>query len=227
MNFILILTAGGIGKRFGKPYPKQFEKIRDKTIIEHTLGFFETVRPEYCVLTYPEGFEREFDALKERFSFPIFPVKGGSERFFSVKNAVEFINEKERDKSKAVLVHDGVRPFLKQEIVREIVEKTKEKGCAVPYIPVSGTVRRLNDSGFYQTVIRKDLVTVTTPQGARLEILKNCFDKAEKIYTDESTMLTDFGFQPYPVKDWHFNIKITEPSDREIAEILLTCISVN
>ncbi len=224
MDCILILTAGGIGKRFGKPYPKQFEKIGDKTIIEHTLTFFEKVRPEYCVLTYPEGFEREFETLKERFSFPFLLVKGGSERFFSVKNAVEFINEKEGDKSKVVLVHDGVRPFLKQEIVREIVEKTQEKGCAIPYIPVSGTVRRLNDSGFYQTVNRKDLVSITTPQGARLGILKNCFDKAERIYTDESTMLSDFGFNPYPVKDWHFNIKITEPSDREIAEVLTKII---
>ncbi|BBB33359.1 2-C-methyl-D-erythritol 4-phosphate cytidylyltransferase [Thermotomaculum hydrothermale] len=220
-NYILIVTAGGIGRRFCKPYPKQFEKIGDKRLIELTLGFFSKIKPQYCVLTYPGDFKKECEYLTNYFSFPVYLVKGGNERFHSVKNAIDFIYEKEEDKSKVVIVHDGVRPFLNLEVVKKIIEKTAETGCAVPFIPISGTVRRLNDDGFYETLIRKDLVTVTTPQGARLGILKDCFDKSNIFYTDESTMLTEFGYNPYPIKDWHFNIKITEPEDKETAEMLV------
>ena len=218
-DFYLIITAGGIGKRFGKPYPKQFEKIGDKTIIELTLSFFNKIKPEFCVLTYPKGFEREFGFLKEKAEFPLFLVEGGEERFYSVKKGFEFLKEK-ADKNLPVLIHDGVRPFLKVEVIKEIIEKTKEKGAAVPYIPVSGTIRRVKNNEFYRTVDRTDISVITTPQGAMLDIFDRCFSKADKPYTDESTMLSDFGVSPFAIKDWYFNIKITNPEDKIVFAFL-------
>ncbi len=219
VNFYLIITAGGIGKRFGKPYPKQLEKIGDKTIIELTLSFFNKIKPEFCVLTYPKGFEKEFGFLKEKAEFPLFLIEGGEERFYSVKKGFEFLKEK-ADKNLPVLIHDGVRPFLKVEVVKEIIEKTRKKGAAVPYIPIAGTIRRVKNNEFYQTVDRTDISVITTPQGAMLDIFDKCFSKADKPYTDESTMLSDFGITPFAVKDWYFNIKITRMEDIEIADFL-------
>ncbi len=220
VDYILLITAGGVGKRFGKPYPKQLEKINGKPLIEWTIGFFEKIKPAFCVLTYPEGFESDFKFLENRFSFPLFLVKGGKERFFSVKNGVEFVFQKENEKDIPLLVHDGVRPFLSLEVVKEVIEKTKEKGCAVPYIPLSGTLRRLESGEFTEVIDRKNAVAITTPQGAKLSILHTCFQKAKRIYTDESTMLSDLGFPPVPVVDWQLNIKITHYEDRILAETL-------
>lgn len=219
-KYLLIITAGGVGKRFGKSYPKQLEKILDKEIILKTAEFFEKFPPIECVITYPEDHLDQFEKVLKNLNYKISFVKGGKERFNSVKNAVNFLNELGYDSKTPVLVHDGVRPFLNLETVRKIIENTQNFQASIPYIPISGTMRKLENYKFTDILDRTNAVTVTTPQGCQLGLLKDCFDKTNEVFTDESTMLNSYGVFPKPVRDWHFNIKITEQIDIKSAEIL-------
>ena len=217
---LLILTAGGLGKRFGKPYPKQLEAIDGQSVLFRTAAFFLTVKPELAVVTAPEGFEDRFGEELAPLDYPIRVITGGKERFDSVRRAVEVLVEAGYHGDSVVLVHDGVRPFLNEKTVDEVIWGVRTHGAAVPYVPVSGTARRLKDESFGETLERKDLAIVTTPQGATLSILSRCFARQQLSYPDESTLLTAENIPMLPVVDWPLNIKITEPADLKAARVL-------
>jgi len=217
----VILTAGGLGKRFGKPYPKQLETIKGLSLLKRTASFFETMPPDRMLVTAPEGFERAFRKELKGLSFPVSVITGGNERSDSVRAAVTAFVEEGLPADSIVLVHDGVRPFLKREVVEAVVTGVREMGAAIPYIPVTGTVRRLKDDVFTDIVERKDLAIVTTPQGATLGILSHCFARQQLCYPDESTLLTAEGVEIRPVEDWPLNIKITTQADLAVDERLL------
>jgi len=219
-KYLLVITAGGIGKRFGKPYPKQLETIMNQPILNKTASFFEKIPPIHCIITYPEGYLKEFEKALNNISYPIAFVKGGNERFDSVKNAINKLTKDNFDKELPVLVHDGVRPFLNLETVEKIIQATKLNNAAVPYISVSGTMRKMKKNKFFETIDRENSVIITTPQGCKLELLNNCFLKADKQFTDESTLLQYFDINQTPVADWSFNIKITEKNDLKTTKFL-------
>ncbi len=219
-NYLLIITAGGIGKRFGKDYPKQLTTVFSQPILEKTALFFEKIKPLHCVITYPENFLPDFKKALSNISYKIDFIKGGKERFYSVKNAVNHLVEKGFDRDLAVLVHDGVRPFLNLQTVEQIIRETNKNTAAIPYIPVVGTMRKLINGKLCETIPRENTVIVTTPQGCKLGVLQNCFSKANKEFTDESTLLSNFNINVKPVVDWEFNIKITTKKDLETATIL-------
>ena len=217
---LLIITAGGMGKRFGKPYPKQLETIEGHSILRRTALFFEKIKPDFCVVTCPDGYDDEFRKELSELSFPVEIVRGGSQRHDSVKAAVIFLEGQNFPGDSAVLVHDAVRPFLRLETVKALIAAIRKDGAAVPYVPVTGTIRRFRDDEFQEAVERKDVVVVTTPQGATLEILGQCFKNQGLSYPDESTLLFAESINVTPIRDWHLNIKITTRDDLETAKML-------
>jgi 2-C-methyl-D-erythritol 4-phosphate cytidylyltransferase len=219
-KYLLIITAGGTGKRFGKTYPKQLTTVFSQPILEKTAFFFEKIKPLHCVITYPDGFLSDFEKALSNIPYKIDFIKGGKERFHSVKNALNYFIKKGFDKNLPVLVHDGVRPFLNLQTVEQIIKQTTENTAAVPYISVVGTMRKLINGKFCETIPRENAVIVTTPQGCKLGVLQQCFEKSKKEFTDESTLLSYFNIKITPVVDWEFNLKITTKKDLETATIL-------
>ncbi len=217
---LLIITAGGLGKRFGKPYPKQLEKIEGQSILNRTALFFEAIQPEQTIVTCPAGFENRFRKDLKEVNYPFRVIPGGATRFESVKNAVSRLVEDGYSSDCVVLVHDGVRPFLRRATVERIVRGVVETGAAAPFVPINGTVRRLRQDAFQETVDRKEVVEVTTPQGATLGILSHCFNRQKLSFPDETTLLHAEGVPVLPVLDWHLNIKITTQADMETARAL-------
>lgn len=217
---LLILTAGGIGKRFGKSYPKQLESIDGQSILFRTATFFRSVNPDHTIVTAPEGFEDRFVEELAALTFPVQVITGGKERSDSVKRAIDTLVDAGYHGDSVVLVHDGVRPFLNEKTVDDVIWGVRTHGAAIPYMPVSGTARRLKADGFGDTLERKDLAVVTTPQGATLSILSRCFSKRQLSYPDESTLLSAENVPMLPVEDWPLNIKITEPADLRAARVL-------
>jgi len=217
---LLILTAGGVGKRFGKPHPKQLETIDGQSVLFRTATFFVSVKPDLTVVTAPEGFEERFRDELSGLSYPIEVITGGKERSDSVRRAIQVLVEKGFDGDSVVLVHDGVRPFLNEKTVDEVIWGVRTHGAAIPYVPVSGTARRLKEDGFGETLERKDLAIVTTPQGATLRILSHCMSRQQFSFPDESTLMSAEGVPMLPVLDWPLNIKLTEPEDLKAARVL-------
>ncbi|NOZ12264.1 MAG: NTP transferase domain-containing protein [Acidobacteria bacterium] len=217
---LLIITAGGLGKRFGKPYPKQLEKIESQSILNRTARFFQAIHPDQTIVTCPEGFEKQFQMDLKDVSYPLKVIPGGATRFDSVKKAVNRLVDDMYASGSIVLVHDGVRPFLRRATVERIIRGVEECGAAAPFVPISGTIRRLKEEEFRETVDRKEVVEVTTPQGATLGIFAHCFNRQKLSFPDETTLLHAEGVPVLPVLDWHLNIKITTQADMETARVL-------
>lgn len=210
---LLVITAGGMGKRYGKPYPKQLEKIEGQSVLMRTASFFEHIRPDRAVITAPAHFLERFQEETASLKYPVDVIRGGAERFHSVQKAVRFFGQGPYPDDSVVLIHDGVRPFLNRKTVESVISQTRKHGAAVPYIPVTGTVRRLRDERFHETVERKELAIVTTPQGVQLGLLMHCYESQPMTFPDESTMLHAEGIEAVPVEDWPLNIKLTGLQD--------------
>ncbi len=217
---LLIITAGGIGKRFGKPYPKQLEKIEGQSILNRTALFFEAIKPNQAIVTCPKGFEKQFQKDLKGLSYPLKVISGGATRFDSVKEAVNRLVDEMYSSDSVVLVHDGVRPFLRLPTVERIIRGVVDTGAAAPFVPISGTIRRLRQEEFQGTVDRKEVVEVTTPQGSTLGILAHCLSRQKLSFPDETTLLHAEGIPVLPILDWHMNIKITTQADMETARAL-------
>jgi 2-C-methyl-D-erythritol 4-phosphate cytidylyltransferase len=128
-----------------------------------------------------------------------------------------------------VLVHDAVRPFVDHETIVGVIEAVKKYGAAIAGMPAVDTIKqveRTSDGAIIRSTIpREVLVHAQTPQGFRFALLKNAFDKAEGegfLGTDEASLLEHVGQDVHVVMGSPRNIKITTPSDLDVAELYLS-----
>ena len=111
MQLYVVIVAGGSGKRMGAEIPKQFLELAGRPVLMHTIERFKSFNDAIEIITVlPENQLRHWCELQEKYSFniPQTLVKGGSHRFFSVRNGLKFVNI-----PGLVAIHDGVRPFVR------------------------------------------------------------------------------------------------------------------
>ncbi len=223
MSVCAVVPAGGIGRRMGGTVPKQFQTLSGKPILYYTLkGIQGCGLIDELILVVPE---KEYDnACSDWLGKPKIVTKvvvGGVKRQDSVYNGFQELSPN----TKIVLVHDGVRPFLSNIMIRETVDAAKEYGAAITAIPVHDTIKRVDASGMVsQTIDRENLWRVQTPQAFQYEILAEAFKKAnaENFYgTDEGTLIEHLGKPVKIVMGSEQNIKITRPEDLELCETFL------
>lgn len=239
MKVVVIIPAAGLGTRMA-PVPsgkskaapsKQFTELGGTPILIHTLRKF-AANPEvneiWVALRANEisGFrsrlEKEAkDILQKKVEF----VEGGEHRQHSVANAIAAVNAASQD---VVLVHDAVRPFVTEEIIREVVQAAAKYGAAIAGMPAVDTVKqveRTSDGALIKTTIpREKVVMAQTPQGFRYDVLKKAFDEAAAdgfLGTDEASLVERSGHEVAVVMGSPKNIKITTPGDMELAEFYL------
>jgi 2-C-methyl-D-erythritol 4-phosphate cytidylyltransferase len=239
MKVVAIIPAAGLGTRMA-PVPstrtkampsKQFTELGGIPILIHTLRRFAAspeVNEIYVALrgNEIEGFrsrlEKEAnDVLQKKVEF----VEGGEHRQNSVANAVATINAGPED---VILVHDGVRPFVTEQIIHEVVQAASKHGAAIAGMPAVDTVKQVErtpDGALIKTTIpREKVVLAQTPQGFRYEVLKKAFDEASAdgfLGTDEASLVERSGHEVAVVMGSPRNIKITTPGDMELAEFYL------
>jgi 2-C-methyl-D-erythritol 4-phosphate cytidylyltransferase len=122
-------------------------------------------------------------------------------------------------------VHDGVRPFISSERIRDLISKAREKEAAVLAVPVKDTVKVVQEDGLIlSTPPRKSLWAIQTPQAFRLSTLIKAYDQAYEqgfVGTDDASLVENLGVHVYIVEGEYENFKITTPEDLWIAEALL------
>ncbi|NOY77444.1 MAG: 2-C-methyl-D-erythritol 4-phosphate cytidylyltransferase, partial [Calditrichaeota bacterium] len=153
-------------------------------------------------------------------------VAGGKERQDSVRAAFEAIDVE----PELVLVHDGVRPFVTQEILHRAIEETRKHGATVVGIPITATVKRVIDGKVGATLNRNELWEIQTPQTFRYDWFEQASEKAQADHfygTDDASLLEHAGFPVYAVLGSPYNIKITHPEDLEMAELILKKFTEN
>jgi 2-C-methyl-D-erythritol 4-phosphate cytidylyltransferase/2-C-methyl-D-erythritol 2,4-cyclodiphosphate synthase len=211
---IAIIAAAGRGKRLGSSLPKQFLKVRGRTILEMSVEAFEqnkyvdeifvAANADYCELT--EKLCRGFSKLKKI-------VAGGAERQDSVRAALDCL----RGENGIVLVHDAARPFVSEAVINAVIEGTADFDAAIPTVPAKDTIRQVDGTGS-RTLQRETLACVQTPQGFRISLLKHAFEKAQAqgvLGTDDASLVERMGINISMVQGEDGNRKITTREDLE------------
>ena len=213
----VIIVAGGKGMRMGSDIPKQFLPIGGYPVLMHTLEAFYTYNPSiHLILVLPisqQSYWREL-CIKYHFSLHHHIADGGETRFHSVKNGLALVDEG------LVGVHDGVRPFVSQEVIVRCFDNAREKKAVIPVIGVVETVRHLTSYGS-ETVPREDYKLVQTPQVFDVLLLKRAYEQTYVDgFTDDACVVEAMGEQVFLVDGNRENIKITTPFDLKLAELL-------
>lgn len=215
----IIITAGGVGQRMGANVPKQFLPLAGIPILCRTLmAFHRALNQAHLIVTLPKEHFGTWKELAEQHNMPEHQVcEGGNTRFYSIKNALALVPDKA-----IVLVHDGVRPLVSQNTILQAVEMTSDRGSAIPYLPISASLRRINGDGTSRVEDRKGMVQIQTPQGFDAQKLKLAYQLPfEDRFTDDATVFEAQGFPLFFFEDDQKNIKITTPNDLCWAEQLL------
>jgi 2-C-methyl-D-erythritol 4-phosphate cytidylyltransferase len=216
-----IIVAGGAGVRMGKAIAKQFLPIGRLPVLMHTLNKFYTYDVELqLILVLPESQFDYWQELCEKYAFnlPHKLVKGGKSRFSSVQNGLNSIAGEEG----LVAIHDGVRPFVSREVIRDSFEGAAKYGSAIAVVSLKDSIRWVDSKGFSQFKNREEFRLVQTPQTFRLKKIKAAFLTNEKPYfTDDATVYERMGWEVHLIDGNQENIKLTSPEDLNYATYLL------
>jgi len=223
----VVIPAGGQGLRMGAKVPKQFIELKGRPIIHHTIAVFEALDwVDEIILCVPEAeVSHVQNEMANRAKVKV--VVGGEERQDSVYNGLKAIGKS----SGFVAVHDGVRPFITEEIIKTVYEAAKKFGAAVAAIPVNDTLKRADNEGLLQENIeRENLWRMQTPQIFKTELLLEAMEKAqiESFYgTDEGSLIQFIGKPVKFILGSEFNIKITRPEDLILGEWIASLNKLN
>ncbi len=222
----VIIPAAGAGSRLGGTR-KQFRLLGGRPVLIRTLEVFIRL-PEVTsvVVAIPSGEEALVRQQVAQYGLegPVQLVEGGATRQASVARALEQVVPLYEEMP--VLVHDAVRPFVREEEIRRVITAIKEAGAAALAVPVVDTLRRGKDRWFGETVPREGLLRMQTPQGARYSLLAQAFEWARRRHveaTDEVALLQEIGVHVRWIRGTPFNIKITTAEDWSFAQQFWPC----
>ena len=224
-NIWVVIPAAGVGKRMESDTPKQYLKLNNKTVIEHTLSVFDKHDSiSEIVVSISEG-DEYWAALNIGLSKPLHVATGGKERCDSVLNGLKYLENKAADDD-WVLVHDAARPCLRHEDLTLLIDKLKEHEVGgILAIPVRDTMKRSTDKNIIkETVERENLWHALTPQMFRFSMLKIALESAivnNAVITDEASAIELAGYLPILIEGHADNIKITRPEDLVLASFFL------
>jgi 2-C-methyl-D-erythritol 4-phosphate cytidylyltransferase len=222
-NYIVIV-AGGSGKRMDATVPKQFLSLNGKPILMHTCErFYQYDKTLSFIIVLPSEHIETWNALcnEYTFSIPHKTIAGGSERFYSVKNALDYIQTHQNNQDALVAIHDGVRPLVSTETIHKAFIAAGENGNAIPVITVIDSVRKVEAHGS-SIVDRTQLRLIQTPQVFKLSLITKAYQQPfSKSFTDDASVLETMGETIVLTEGNAENIKITRPIDLVIAESLI------
>lgn len=214
----VIIAAAGKGTRVGAPVPKQFLKIGGVPVLVKTLQVFQNMEEvDYIfVVTNKEYMDHCQEIINDAKITKLSGiVAGGKERQDSVYNALMEVNRTHPGVA-YVLIHDGARPYVSEEVVKNVVKATADKGAAVACVSMKNSIRRATGDNTSCSMDRSEFFAVQTPQGFRKAELIRSYEAAiENNYygTDDAELVEKAGYQVEMVEGEYQNIKITTKED--------------
>lgn len=219
---VAIVVAGGAGKRMGGGVPKQFLLLGGRPILDRTISVFAASPSiDGIVLALPQGVPEETRDSYRDMPKVLEVVGGGAERQDSVRNALDAVPPD----AEVILVHDGVRPFVSDDLLARCASLARKHGAVVPVVPVRETVKEWDREGkVLGTVDRSRLFRAQTPQAFRAGILREAYRKAAEEGcrgTDDAALVESAGTRVAPIPGEDGNLKITTPEELRMAEGML------
>lgn len=218
-----IIPAAGLGTRMRSGEPKQYLHLCGEPILIHTTrAFLQNPHITHVIVVVPGDritlTRKLFDEY--RLNCPeLSVIAGGRRRQDSVQCGLSTVP----DGCDIVLVHDGARPLITQEVIGRCYEGAVATGAVIAAIPVKDTLKKASeDSRVKATVDRSQLYRAQTPQAARTDLLKKAYTiNKDKDVTDEASLLESAGIPVKIVEGSETNIKVTLPEDLLLAETII------
>ncbi len=232
---IAIVLAAGAGRRMQSTVAKQYLLLKGKPVIWYALqAFEESTTIDGVILVVGEG-EISYcqQEIVEKFGFQKVKavIEGGSQRYLSVWEGLKYIQKQMPETDEGyVFIHDGARPFVNDQIIRNTYEAAKEFEACVAGMPVKDTIKIADEEGFAaQTPNRRQVWAVQTPQVFQKELIYSAYEalieqleelksKGIEITDDAMVVETMTDKKVKLVEASYQNIKITTPEDMKTAE---------
>jgi 2-C-methyl-D-erythritol 4-phosphate cytidylyltransferase len=222
-SFAVIFPAAGKSSRFHGKEKKPFTNLDGRAIWLRSVEQFIT-RPDVaqCIIVIApddqEMFRRRFGANLAFMNVQI--ANGGAERFESVANALALV----KPEVEFIAVHDAVRPCVTESLINDVFGKAEKTGAAMLAVPVSDTLKQVENKVIKGTAPRAGLWAAQTPQVFRRDWLQAAYDERAKLgkdITDDAQLLEAAGHSVHVVEGAATNIKVTTKQDLFLAEALL------
>jgi 2-C-methyl-D-erythritol 4-phosphate cytidylyltransferase len=220
-----VIVSAGRGRRFQEGTKKQFLSLSGKPVLARTLDPFEAspLIRSICLVVGPEDMEYCIREVVDKYRYSKISkvVPGGKTRQESARNGIDAIPED----SEIISIHDGVRPFVTREMISDSIEGARRFQAVVLAVPVKDTIKRVMEDGtILDTLERKSLWQVQTPQTFQADLIREAHRKAEEdgfVGTDDASLTERRGTKVHVLPGSYLNIKITTPEDLILAHFIL------
>lgn len=210
MKVSALIPAAGIGKRFSEDKNKLFFTVKGKTVLEHTVTAFDCIFSvsEIIIVTNEEAkplIEQIFASNPK-----VRTVLGGKERQDSVRIGLEYVS------NDYVLIHDGARPLVSEQIIKNCIEELKNNDAVCVCVPATDTVKECKNGFILNTPDRKKLYKAQTPQGFKTDLIYSLHKKIKEnnIKVTDDASVCEWAGIPVKIAEGDYrNIKVTAQND--------------
>ena len=222
---VAVIVAAGSGSRMNSDKNKQFMELGGIPVLTRTLKVFDSCKriDEIIIVMNRELIENCKNEIIEPYNIMknVKIVPGGKERGDSVLNGLKAID----NETGIVVIHDGARPFVTEEIIVNSIEDALSFGGSCVAVKAKDTIKQSGEGGFIShTLDRSSLWMVQTPQTFKKELLEKAYEKATLdgfSGTDDCSVVERMGVEIKLTKGSYKNIKITTMEDIAIGEAFL------
>jgi 2-C-methyl-D-erythritol 4-phosphate cytidylyltransferase len=223
MKVEVIMPTAGVGERLKNTSPKPLVELNGKPLFIYPLEVFEAAKSvDSVVIVASQELVDVFYDLVQQYSLAKVKivVVGGKTRNESVFNGLKNVD----DDTDVVIVHDGARPFITEDLINSAVNLCKEEEAVIAAVKVKSTIKKVNsDSYVEETLDRNTLWEIQTPQVFKKDVLISAHKKKLDVpVTDDAMLVESLGIKVKILESSYKNIKITTKEDLEIAKVFLS-----
>ena len=221
VDFYVLIVAAGAGLRFKSDKPKLLCNLLGKPIIEHTIGAAFRSSTKGIVLVAQSDYIGKFTQIAKSCAQNklLRIVVGGKERTDSVRAGLAALAEFCKA-DEIALIQDGARPLTSPELFDKCATAAAQYGAAISALPVTDTIKYVENDVIKSTPSRKNLWAAQTPQAFRYNIIVKALSK-DAHFTDDAAAVEALGYPVHIIMGETVNIKITTPEDITIAEAIM------
>jgi 2-C-methyl-D-erythritol 4-phosphate cytidylyltransferase len=221
-----IIVSAGKGVRMNRSTPKQYLLLQGRPVLCHTiLAFDRCPDVDKIILVVPKN---DIQYCQEKLlsglhiKTPVNVLAGGERRQDSVFNGIQSID----DRGSIVVIHDGVRPLVRPELISRCIRKAKTSGACILGVPLKDTLKAVDGNSLIQrTIPREGLWLAQTPQAFHYQLIRDAHDAAAKEgieATDDAVLLEQMGLPVSILESTADNLKITTNEDLVLADTILS-----
>lgn len=214
-----VIVAAGSSRRMGG-VEKVFALLGGKPVLARVVDVFQRCNPidQIIIVVSQQNLKSGQQLVAEQGWSKVTAVcPGGERRQDSVVAGLGRLSH-----CSWVVVHDGARPLVTEDLIERGLEAATETGAAAAAVPVTDTIKVAGDDWFVQkTPLRRNLWAVQTPQVFRFDIIAEAYRQAKGEVTDDATLVEQLGYRVKLYMGSYGNIKVTTPDDLALAEVLV------